>query len=264
MKRTRRQRRSSRKSKRGGGDTINCEAEGFSYDMRVASLGREYKNPVGHIHSDGERWTFEDLVFFTMNGRIIDWYIQQLKYQGIIFTAEDIQRIKTNPDLQVLGAFFHRYKIVAEKIAVLRRNVAKGISAFFTRYSAYTGKNSYGKLLADKNTFARPLPTAVLESLPIFVRHVSVNTTISDLPIEMAIDRAQCLMFYIVKQKGMSPPGFQMDPRIERRAKAPILIDGDLDAFAALKLDPTLKWLEFLEEASNDLRDPPVTFGLFA
>lgn len=264
MKRTRKQRPTR---KRGGAVTpatkLNCDAEGFNYNMRLASLGREYKEAVGHIHFDGERWPYENLVAFTIGGRIIDWYVDQLKRKGLEFTPEDIQRIKENNDLQILGAFFHRYKIVAEKASIVRSNIAKGLGEFFPKYSAYKGKNSYEKLLAEKDTFPKPLPKPVLESLPVFLHHISINTTSSDLPIEIAIDRAQCLMYYIVKHKGVLPPGFQMDPRIERRARSPVLIDGDLDAFAAVKLAPTLKWLAFLEETSKELSDPLVTFGVF-
>jgi hypothetical protein len=290
MKRTRRQLRKRRTRKQKGGSNatattsssnstanatpqtpkVDCQKEGFDLEMRYATFGSNYKKDVSHIHLDGEKWSFDKLKDFTMDGRIVDWYIEELDKQGIKYTSTEIEKLKKNETLAILGAFFHRYKVVAEKVGHARVNLNKGVSHFFIapQFKDYTGKHSYKTYLkANKNEkFHKMFIERHKESLEKLARFVDIDIEAKDLPIENAIDKAQCLMYYIVKHKGEVPPGFVMDPRIERRAKEEIHINtfpDSLQGAGAVKLDPTLKWLVFVEEAFNELNDPPVTFNVF-
>ena len=246
---------------------VNCEAEGFNLDMRYATFGEKYKKSVGHIHHDAEKWSYEQLVDFTIDGRIIDWYIEELKKQGIDFTDEDIGRIKANKSLQILGAFYHRYKIVAERFSQAQSNFEKGVYHFLRGISRYNkikmntfvGKNSYRQFLEAQNISKGDSIKKYITKLSEFA---SLNFEGRDTVIELAIDRAQCLMFYIVKHKGNLPPGFVMDDRIKTRAEMPI-DRGDPRSFMALKLVATVDWLEFLVSESDALGNPEVTFGVF-
>lgn len=270
MGKTRKTRKTRPARKRGGGAAntkVNCEAEGFNNSMKQASLGSQYRERVGHIHLDAERWSFDALVEFTLEGRMVDWYIQQLRGSGIVFTDEDIAKIKNKPELRILGAFFHRYKVVAERLAVARANLNGGVSSFLIaeRFKEWKGKNSYQKLLNSAQKLAPPLRKK-LEELAKFLKE-NKDFEAYDLPIEFAIDRAQCLMFYIVKHKGELPPGFIMDPRIEERAQTPVeIMNGESDLKSPLvpnKVDSTIAWLSFAKAEHDVLREPLVTFGVF-
>jgi hypothetical protein len=271
MGKTRKTRKTRPARKRGGGAAntkVNCEAEGFNNSMKQASLGAEYIRPVGHIHLDAERWSFDELVEFTLEGRMVDWYIQQLRGSGIAFTDEDIAKIKNKPELRILGAFYHRYKVVAERLAVARANLNGGVRHFLIpdRFKELKGKNSYKKLL---NNSTQKLGAPLRKELDKLVSVVQRGNNFGavDLPIEEAIDRAQCILFYIVKHKGNLPPGFLMDPRIEERAHTPIIImDGKSDLESPIipkKVDSTIAWLLFSKVEGDELKEPPVTFGVF-
>lgn len=280
QRRTRRQRRLSRKkggaNNNGNGNAprnsntpapapappprVNCDGEGFTYSMKQATFGREYRNPVGHIHADGETWSYDTLVDFTMDGRIIDWYIKKFQNQGIVFTPEDIERIKSMEELKILGAFFHRYKVVAERLRYAIDNLEKGVARFVPKYSTYTTTDSYDQILTKPNIKLGPSMKTKLNLLRDFVQN---NTTGKNRFIELAIDRAQCLMFLIVKRKGALPPGFVMDERIRTRAETPIHVDMSDRFNTLLRIEPTINWLQFLERDSAELSNPEVTFGVF-
>jgi hypothetical protein len=280
QRRTRRQRRLSRK--KGGANNnangnaprntnapapapaqpprVNCDGEGFTHYMKEATTGSQYRNPVWHIHIDGERWSYDTLVDFTMNGRIIDWYIKQFQNQGIVFTPEDIERIKSMEELKILGAFFHRYKVVAERLRSAIDNLEKGVARFVPKYSTYTTTDSYDQFLRKPNLKISPSMIPKFKLLRDFVQN---NTTGKNRFIELAIDRAQCLMFLIVKRKGVLPPGFVMDERIRTRAETPIHVDMSDRFNTVLRIEPTINWLQFLERDSAELSNPEVKFGVF-
>jgi hypothetical protein len=235
---------------------LNCDREGFDLKMRLASGGLEYEKRVGHIHMDGEQWSYNTLVDFAIDGRIIDWYIKELREQGIRFTDQEIGRIKSNETLQILSAFFHRYKIVAERLALAKDLFNRSIPVL-----PPSVRNNQKKLLQE---FA--------------VKKINgMGVQEWDFPIEIAIDRAQCLMFYIVKHKGKPPHGFVMDERIRVRALHPIFLvwhlldDGYLGGDRNLppeelmpkRMNALLDWLWLLENEYRQLSDPPVTFGVF-
>jgi hypothetical protein len=80
-----------------------------------------------------------------------------------------------------------------------------------------------------------------------------------DMPIEVAIDRAQCLLWYIIKHRGVLPDGFVMDARISGKARTALAnLPFDLKSIGSV-----LNAIPVLEKESTDLRDPPVTFGVF-
>ena len=263
---------------------FNCEAEGFDDKMKQASGGLEYQKRADFIHMNGEQWSYDKLVDFAIDGRIIDWYIKKLKEQGIRFTNQDEGRVKSNPTVQLLAAFYHRYKIVAERLILARDLFDSGVGALLPFLNKKTkGKNSYNNLIKNKAIKPNLYPMEKIMRLADFaakkIRINEINTEIEtwDFPIETAIDRAQCLMFYIVKHKGELPPGFVMDDRIMKRAYNPIVLNWHLldegymgpykdippEKRAEMRLDVLIQWLSFLESEAKELGVPPVTFGVF-
>jgi hypothetical protein len=85
----------------------------FTHEMRTASLGAEYTKweilPF-QFHEDGETWSFDKLVV-TSNTGLVNWYCSKLNY-----TNEEYEKICNDENVKILGSFFHRYKIVSEKI----------------------------------------------------------------------------------------------------------------------------------------------------
>lgn len=256
-------RRTRRKSRRGGGNNtrsrkIDCEAEGFSQNMRLAALGHGYKVSVGHIHADGEKWDFDRLKSLGYDG-ILEWYSRQ------VHTEANFPSLQTIPELGILVAFFNRYKIVAEKLGSVSRLLRRGVvDVMFSGGDAYRGVDSFKRFVEDKPRLHKDVRTNMLE-LSVYAEDLE-NQAAKDLPIEMAIDRCQCIMFYTVKH-GKLPDGFVMDPRVEVRAKQPILINSHNDDLAGpnpiIKTTAMLGWLKFQEEAQHELSDPEVTFGVF-
>ena len=235
---------------------FDCEADGFDMEMRLTKGGLEFKKRADFIHADGEQWSYEKLVEFAMDGRIIDWYIEQLEKQGIVFTPNDIATIKSNRTLEILSAFFFRYKIVAERLqAVVQLFDSIDLD------DRLISKRQYKQLKAFHE---KAINSKVVQ--------------VWDFPIQKAVERAQCLMFYIVKHKGELPPGFVMDKRVEERAAQPIILsdwhllqDEFLGRYRNLppkelmekRINALLIWLSFLESEFRKLAFPPVDFDIF-
>jgi len=198
--------------------------------MREATLGYSYN--TGTIHADGESWTFDHAAVMSNQG-MVDWYCKRV---GL--TREEADRVKALTVVQELGAFFLRYKVVAERFAKARYYV-----------------------LQDSESFSRFSPKAlakIKDYLKDGEKHDMFLTL--DFPIEIAIDRAQCLLWYIVNHKGNVPDGFVMDERVSKKARTPIADLTDIDMFV---IGSFLKTATVLEKESEYLRDPPVTFGVF-
>lgn len=262
MVKTRRRRTVTRRRKQRGG-AFDCENEGFTLAMRYATFGREYNINVGHIHIDGESWSFQKLRDFSFNG-IVKWYTRQMNTP---YSEQDLTKLKENETLAILGAFFHRYKVVAERLQAARRVLYEGLSYLFSGKASMknlSGVTSYKQFMNQSPQIkVSPVLKDAIEKMSAFV---DSDITAKDLAIESAIDKAQCLMFYIVKHKGETPPGFVMDPRIESRAKQPIVIERSdtlKERLGILTFKAALHWFEFLENAYTDLTVPPVTFGVF-
>lgn len=249
------------KRKQRGGEMLNCAKEGFSDNMKQAALGHGYKKPVGMIHGDGELWSFEKLKEFTLDGRMVDWWITNQKFP---YTKDELETLKTNEILAILGAFYHRYKVVAERYAQAKKNTEGGVKQFFPEIkNSLSGPNSYTKPEALR------IHKTIREYFPKLQEYAK-NQKELDFFIQTALDRVQCVMFYIVKHKGELPPGFTMDPRIEEKAREPISLTTD-DAHPEdslkinnplRKIESTLKTLNIIKKENKELT-PVVTFGIF-
>jgi len=205
--------------------------------MRLASGGTNYN--IGSIHDDGESWTFDYAAGMNNQG-MVDWYCKRV---GL--TREEADRVKALTVVQELGAFFLRYKVVSERFQHVEELL---INPTF--------------LVIPEKAFSKILDgTSKLKNLKDFLATGKRYSSFMELfiPIETAIDRAQCLLWYIVKHKGALPAGFVMDERVSKKAKTPIE-----DLPRDLRNVPTLlKAIPILEKEGTDLRDPPVTFGVF-
>jgi hypothetical protein len=115
----------------------------FNYEMRIATLGKEYKNwkiLPSDLHDFGESWSFENLVLASNTG-IVEWYCNKFG-----FSKDKYLHICNDTDVQILGAFYHRMKIVLE-------NVYRIID-FFSGKKIYNTFDIYKvkKLLLKKNS----------------------------------------------------------------------------------------------------------------
>lgn len=252
-KRSRRKQRQTQKRKMKGG-RIDCEAEGFNQSIREATLGREYPGAVVD-HDRGETWSYEDLVDISTRG-MVGWYCKQA---GL--TKEEASTVLSMSEVQSLGAFFHRYKVFSEQIGIgkryLRNVTSEELDTLTTKFSK------------------RSDATAVLvnKAIPIIQNYRTTNYQdflTADFPIEQAIDRTQCLLWYIVKNKKL-PEGFTMDERIETRAKTPIQLSynegwsfsASLHPFPLHKVLALYNLIELVNKDNKELSEPPVTFGVF-
>jgi hypothetical protein len=88
----------------------------------------------------------------------------------------------------------------------------------------------------------------------------------------MAIDRVQCLLWVIVKNKGL-PEGFIMDERISKRANEPIIFCSSpqgmpMEFKTAISLSPVVAvvtlghLIERVLLDNAELSSPEVSFGL--
>ncbi len=94
-------------------DSFNLDATYFTHEMRLASLGREYKNwkiLPSKLHENGEMWTFEELIIASNTG-LVEWYCNKLNY-----SKEQYENICKDENVKLLGAFYHRFKILVERI----------------------------------------------------------------------------------------------------------------------------------------------------
>ena len=245
---TRRKQRKSRRRKQRGGN-LDCEKEGFTREMREAGFGVGYGIQTGIIHGDGETWTYDRLKDFSYRG-MVKWWSDKLGN-----SEDDYRQLEVNETLAILGAFYHRYKIVAEQYNKANANLQAGLKRFIPSASSASYKEPPARLAPQIKSLLPRLDAYATSEVPIY------------LHMEQAIDRAQCIMFYIVKHKGKLPPGFEMDPRIEARAREEIRINkipGILENPTAMAIEPTLKWLDFVKKEYEELGSPPVTFKVMS
>ena len=122
-------------------------------------------------------------------------------------------------EVQVLGAFFHRYKVFLEHIETAKTILSsptlfvEGNRVSDSVMKSLKGPSTPKKVLIkecwdfiDKARWGQPLYG---------------DFQASDLRIQQTIDRVQCLLWVIVKHKKL-PDGFVMDKRITERAVQPI------------------------------------------
>jgi len=261
-RRTQRKKRQSRKAKRGG--AINCETEGFNMRIRQATYGHDYPDAIVS-HENSEQWTFEQLVDISTRG-LVGWYCKQAN-----LTPEECKAVTSIPEVQELGAFFHRYKVFSEHIRQAKWKLLP--NAIF--------KSAESKAFLIAKTTANPNGGFNKE----FIRYIEViepffkgnpgyeDFRFADIPIEMAIDRVQCLLWVIVKNKGL-PEGFIMDERISKRAHEPIILCKSpqgisMDFTYAASLSPIVSvvtvghLIERVLLDNSELSQPEVTFGVY-
>lgn len=268
QKRQTRRKQTRRKRYRARGGAVNCLAEGFTDEMIEASLGNDYSSVIVGIHEFGERLPFDRLKRMGQDG-IIQWWINTLQARGEIeYSDGEREALRTNEVLNTLSVFYHRFKIVIENIRRAFGYISGGFHPLFDtpRYKTYVGPESFQEVL----TFLRGRKT----SSPLLViplqRVVNIIQSDPDIdrkiyPIDKLVRNVQCLMFTIVKHKGVLPVGFEMDPRIEKWATSPILINEAIDertdtGVGALK--HILEWLTLLRDLDTEFATP-VTFGVF-
>jgi len=210
-RKTPRHRRKTRKTRKIGG-AINCEDEGFTPKIREATLGRAYPDFIVD-HVIGEQEPYDKLVYISTRG-LVRWYCEQAA-----LTDPECERITSMKEVQVLGAFFHRYKVFLEHIETAKTILSsptlfvEGNRVSDSVMKSLKGPSTPKKVLIkecwdfiDKARWGQPLYG---------------DFQASDLRIQQTIDRVQCLLWVIVKHKKL-PDGFVMDKRITERAVQPI------------------------------------------
>ena len=95
-------------------EKLDTNDEFFTQEIRLASLGKEYKNwkiLPSLLHESGESWSFEKLVL-TSNSGLVDWYFDNLNIDKDKYYAKACE----NETIQLLGVVYHRLKIILENI----------------------------------------------------------------------------------------------------------------------------------------------------
>jgi hypothetical protein len=244
------------------GGALNCDKEGFNVHMREATMGRNYRNAIVD-HTNSEQWPFEQLVDISTRG-LVGWYCKQAN-----LTVAECAIITGMPEVQILGAFFHRYKVFIEHIDKAKKALKQGLAGIlffpkkrdqFILRAVQSGKNDDIKLVNDLLTVEQYLPGG--EKYEDFLT--------ADLPIENAIERVQCLLWVIVKNKKL-PDGFVMDKRIEARAKTPIILMKGRTNFGSNLASKMAQWsisqlaklIEIVETDKLELGNLNLTFGVY-
>ena len=250
--------RKTYRKRRGG--AIDCDAEGFDLRIREAGFGRDYPDAIVS-HQDSEGWSYEQLVDISTRG-LVGWYCKQAK-----LTPSECEQITSMPEVQILGAFFHRYKVFSEHIAItkkaliqnLKGTIGPPLKIILERFSS----NFTDTQKRDYDFVATYLPGG--ENFEKFKT--------MDFPIERTIDRVQCLLWVIVKNKRL-PDGFVMDEKIKKRAMEPIILkiilkelQNDypdrvkMTPYAPVVVEKIAKLIRIVEKDFIELED--VTFGVY-
>lgn len=282
-KKTLRLRRNSRLRKTGG--AINCRAPevGFTDDIVAATFGAAYRNAIVS-HLDSEQWTYERLVDISTRG-MVRWYCEKVN-----LTPEQCTIITSMPEVQILGAFFHRYKVFCEHIRNAKTKLTKeklfgssNMGSFFLKMSKISKlKNTREFNAADKSftwmcilsprdfSFEESANEESMrkESEKQESMHTDFNRAIA--LIEKTIDDVQCLLWVIVNNKGL-PQGFIMDARIKKLAETPIILGpgnfpetiGYLSPIRTIQAVTQIgNLIEAVFTHKDILIKPPVTFGV--
>jgi hypothetical protein len=238
------------------GGALNCDAERFTMEIREATFGRDYPNAIVS-HEDSETWDFDKLVDISNRG-LVDWYCKKAK-----LSPDESIRIKEMPEIQYLGAFFHRYKVFSEHIAFTEAKLRRGADSFIEPSSARKLKEKANKV---------NIQNQIVKALVFIETYVKGGKQYNDffgstMIIETVIDRVQCLLWSIVKNKKL-PEGFYMDEKIIQRAKEPIILTTDNSYYRekiSYKYPIGLIFVENLIQRANlDIQElADVTFNVF-
>ena len=162
----------------------------FTYEMRLASLGTEYKNwkiLPGSLHDYGETWSLEQLIS-TSNTGIVEWYCNKFG-----FSRETYLCICNNTDIQILGAFYHRIKIILE-------NVCRVID-FFSNKKIYGifDIDKVNKLLSKKDLEIKNNALYILCKKIKEFELIKEEIYMKYLNLEKATDLSQLALFTLIK-----------------------------------------------------------------
>jgi len=246
--------------KKGG--ALDCTAEGFNANTRTASMGFNYPDAIVS-HANSEQWPFERLVDISTRG-LVGWYCKKAK-----LSPEECATVTSMPEVQILGAFFHRYKVFIEHIHTARQALRKGWPAILM----IPGKKDQliVRLYQSKKDSDQKLFMDLFTMQEYFYGTKKYDDFFTaELPLESAVEKVQCLLWVIVKNKKL-PPGFVMDKRIEIRAKTPIiLMDGQTnfgDDLSSRRFNYSIpqivKLISIVETDKIELMNPEVTFGVY-
>jgi hypothetical protein len=162
------------------------DQEKFTIEMRNASFGIEYSNwkiSPGLLHDYGETWTYDQLVLASNTG-LVWWYCKKL-------SKDAYEEICKNYPIQLLGAFFHRVKIILENVNKLLNFLFNG-----KQFNNFTLEQIF-KL--DSSTHIKKNPKVY--TLTKYIIEVSTNRDKffkNYVNIEKFIDLAQLNIFLII------------------------------------------------------------------
>ena len=171
-------------------DCFNLDSVYFTHEMRLASLGREYKNwniLPSKLHENGEMWSFDELVL-TSNTGLVEWYCNKFGY-----SKEKYENICNDENIKILGAFYHRFKITLEKINEL-------FNFLFGKKFYNFDLNCIDKLLA-KTDFNIKQP--LLYDLCVKIKNYETNKEClmkKYIKIEEIVEFAQIALFNYIRE----------------------------------------------------------------
>lgn len=186
------------------GGVINCISEGFNEYIREATLGKEYSHSIVD-HENGEQDSYEHLVKISTDG-LVDWYCKQAK-----LTEGESTYVKNLEEVKILGAFFHRYKVFLEHIGKYINLLQDGKKEELIKiFEEYIEKISPKYKQKSEEQF-KTIKSEIENIIDYY------------LYIEKFIDRVQCLLWTIIKNKKL-PDDFIMDNKIKKLAENSIEI----------------------------------------
>lgn len=172
--------------------SFNIDDTFFTQEMRLASLGLEYKNwniLPKILHESGEIWYFDKLIECSNTG-LVEWYCNKFN-----LTKDEYIKVCKNKDIQILGVFYHRMKIIMENI--------------YKIFDFFSGKNIYGlfnlsciQKLMSRRDFQ--IKNQKLYELCIKIKKykdIQYSLTINYLNLEKALEYSQIALFNHIKDK---------------------------------------------------------------
>jgi len=258
------------RTRRHRGGALDCKDFLSNDKLMAATYGREYYKlhargkQSGQLHSTGERQEFETLDEFSKYG-IMEWYSKQLEKKEEVW-----ERVTNMEEVKILGVFFHRFKIVLEKLLKMLKCMKLG-KLFFTPsglpLSPIATKRAIDKFDAilareeSKSVYRNDIKEMFSDMLQ---GRRDLNTITQTMyKIEDAMNKVQCLLYQIMKNEAL-PDGFVMDKRIAQLARTPIQISSHKDEDIPplhLKYEYCVGWLRFLQEFETNYGVAPLTFG---
>jgi hypothetical protein len=275
-KRRFRKHKHKRTLKHRGGATM-CETFLMNPYLTEASAGREYNklppdHGVGQLHYNGERLPFDKLAIISKFG-IMDWYRRQIPGR----TEAEWDAITNITEVRILGAFFHRFKIVMERLNVLMLHLDKPSTEFFIdgstmRSLARAFQKCKETILKDSNEYEEYKTKLQTFLFTVDDKHKAlIKSELSNKIhiIESTLNKVQCVLYETMKI-GKLPNDFVMDPRIDSYSKMEIIILLDnanyekrMPDLPFERYEFTIKWMKFVDEFNNSINDKsPVTFNL--